>query len=52
MNCLIIAAGTGGRLREIGPTKPLVRAQGVPLLEHVIARARRAGATRSIPSGA
>ena len=46
MNCLIIAAGTGGRLREIGPTKPLVRAQGVPLLEHVIGRARRGGATR------
>lgn len=46
MNCLIIAAGTGGRLREIGPTKPLVRVGGVPLLEHVIARARRAGVER------
>ena len=46
MNCLIIAAGTGGRLREIGPTKPLVRVRGVPLLEHVIARARSAGAVR------
>jgi 1L-myo-inositol 1-phosphate cytidylyltransferase len=46
VNCLIIAAGTGGRLREIGPTKPLVRAQGVPLLEHVIGRARRAGVDR------
>ncbi|MGH8220699.1 MAG: NTP transferase domain-containing protein [Steroidobacteraceae bacterium] len=46
MNSLIIAAGTGGRLREIGPSKPLVRARGVPLLEHVIARARSAGIDR------
>ena len=46
MNCLIIAAGTGGRLRDIGPTKPLVRVGGVPLLEHVIARARSAGVDR------
>ena len=46
MNCLIIAAGTGGRLREIGPTKPLVPVRGVPLLEHVIARARSAGVAR------
>lgn len=46
MNCLIIAAGTGGRLREIGPTKPLVPVRGVPLLEHVIARARSAGVDR------
>jgi 1L-myo-inositol 1-phosphate cytidylyltransferase len=46
VNCLIIAAGTGGRLREVGPTKPLIRAQGVPLLEHVIRRARSAGIDR------
>jgi 1L-myo-inositol 1-phosphate cytidylyltransferase len=46
VNCLIIAAGTGGRLRELGPTKPLVRVGGVPLLEHVIARARSAGVDR------
>lgn len=46
VNCLIVAAGTGGRLRSIGPTKPLVRVQGVPLLEHVIARARSAGVER------
>ena len=46
MNALIVAAGTGGRLREVGPTKPLVRAQGVPLLEHVIGRARSAGIDR------
>lgn len=46
MNCLIIAAGTGGRLRDKGPSKPLVHVQGVPLLERVIARARSAGADR------
>jgi len=33
-------------LREIGPAKPLVRVGGVPLLEHVIARARTAGVDR------
>jgi 1L-myo-inositol 1-phosphate cytidylyltransferase len=46
MNCLIIAAGTGGRLRDKGPSKPLIHVQGVPLLERVIARARSAGAER------
>ena len=46
MNCLIIAAGTGGRLREKGPSKPLIPIGGVPLLERVIARARAAGAER------
>ncbi len=46
MNCLIIAAGTGGRLREKGPSKPLIQIKGTPLLERVIARARSAGATR------
>jgi len=46
MNCLIIAAGMGGRLREKGPSKPLVHIKGAPLLERVIARARGAGADR------
>lgn len=46
MNCLIIAAGTGGRLREKGPSKPLIPIGGVPLLERVIARARAAGVER------
>lgn len=46
MNCLIIAAGTGGRLREKGPSKPLVPVGGVALLERVIARARAAGVER------
>lgn len=46
MNCLIIAAGTGGRLRDKGPSKPLIPIRGVPLIERVIARARAAGADR------
>jgi len=46
MNCLIIAAGTGGRLREKGPSKPLIPIRGVPLLERVIMRARAAGVDR------
>jgi len=46
MNCLIVAAGMGGRLREKGPSKPLVPVQGVGLLERVITRARDAGIDR------
>ena len=46
MNCLIIAAGTGGRLREKGPSKPLIPVNGVRLLERVISRARGAGVER------
>jgi len=46
MNCLIVAAGMGGRLREKGPSKPLVQIQGVGLLERVITRARAAGVER------
>ncbi|MGH8325342.1 MAG: NTP transferase domain-containing protein, partial [Steroidobacteraceae bacterium] len=43
MKCLVVAAGLGARLREKGPSKPLIRIQGVPLIERVIARARSAG---------
>ena len=43
MNCLIVAAGQGTRLREKGESKPLIRIHGRPLIEHVIERARRAG---------
>jgi 1L-myo-inositol 1-phosphate cytidylyltransferase len=46
MNCLIVAAGMGGRLRAKGPSKPLVPIQGVGLLERVITRARDAGVER------
>lgn len=46
MNCLIVAAGMGGRLREKGPSKPLIPVNGVRLLERVISRARSAGVER------
>src|SRR5215472_5613644 len=46
MNCLIVAAGMGGRLREKGPSKPLIPINGVRLLERVITRARSAGVER------
>ena len=46
MNCLIVAAGMGGRLRERGQSKPLIPVNGVRLLERVIARARSAGVER------
>lgn len=43
MKCLIVAAGQGTRLREKGKLKPLIRINGVPLIERVIERARSAG---------
>ena len=46
MNCLIVAAGMGGRLRQRGQSKPLVPVNGVRLLERVITRARTAGVER------
>jgi 1L-myo-inositol 1-phosphate cytidylyltransferase len=46
MNCLILAAGLGTRLRGISESKPLTPIGGVPLIEHVIRRAAAGGATR------
>jgi 1L-myo-inositol 1-phosphate cytidylyltransferase len=46
VNCLIVAAGAGGRLRQRGQSKPLILVHGVPLLERVISRAREAGVKR------
>ena len=43
MKCLIVAAGQGVRLREKGGLKPLILLKEVPLIEHVIERARGAG---------
>lgn len=43
MNCLIIAAGMGTRLNEIGASKPLVPVSGIPLIERVVAAAHQAG---------
>jgi len=45
MQCLIIAAGQGSRLRSKAPSKPLVEITGRPLIEHVVRRARAGGAT-------
>ncbi|HLG89742.1 MAG TPA: NTP transferase domain-containing protein [Alphaproteobacteria bacterium] len=43
MQCVIVAAGQGTRLREKGESKPLIHIKGIPLIERVIDRARRAG---------
>ncbi len=48
MKCLIVAAGQGARLREHPELKPLVPIAGAPLVEHVIARALRAGASEFV----
>jgi 1L-myo-inositol 1-phosphate cytidylyltransferase len=48
MNCLILAAGLGTRLRGISESKPLTPVAGVPLIEHVIRRAALGGATRFV----
>ena len=44
MQCLIIAAGQGTRLRTVAPSKPLARVAGVPLIEHVVRSAAAGGA--------
>jgi len=46
VNCLIIAAGHGSRLRDLSPSKPLTPVAGVALIEHVISAAAVGGATR------
>jgi 1L-myo-inositol 1-phosphate cytidylyltransferase len=48
MKCLVLAAGFGSRLREISASKPLTPVAGVPLIEHVIARAVAAGASEFV----
>jgi choline kinase len=48
MNCLILAAGLGTRLRGLSDSKPLTPVAGVPLIEHVIRRAAAGGATRVV----
>lgn len=44
MKCLIVAAGQGARLRAKGELKPLIPIKGLPLIEHVMTRARSGGA--------
>jgi 1L-myo-inositol 1-phosphate cytidylyltransferase len=45
VQCLIIAAGQGTRLRSLAPSKPLAEIAGAPLLAHVIRAAKAGGAT-------
>jgi 1L-myo-inositol 1-phosphate cytidylyltransferase len=45
MQCLIIAAGQGTRLRSVAPSKPLAEVNGVALIEHVVRLAKAGGAT-------
>lgn len=44
MKCLIIAAGKGSRLRQLGDSKPLIPILGLPLIERVIRTAMESGA--------
>jgi 1L-myo-inositol 1-phosphate cytidylyltransferase len=44
MQCLIIAAGEGSRLRSLAQSKPLAEVKGVPLIERVIRAAAEGGA--------
>jgi choline kinase len=48
MDCLIIAAGYGSRLRAVSPSKPLTPVAGVPLIARVIRAAAEGGATRFV----
>lgn len=48
MNCVILAAGLGTRLRGVSGSKPLTLVRGKPLIEHVIRRAAQGGATRFV----
>ncbi|HEX5182769.1 MAG TPA: NTP transferase domain-containing protein [Allosphingosinicella sp.] len=45
MQCLIIAAGQGTRLRSLAPSKPLAEIRGVPLIGHIVRAAKAGGAT-------
>lgn len=45
MDCLIIAAGEGSRLRTLAESKPLAEVAGRPLIEHVVTAAAEGGAS-------
>lgn len=48
MNCVILAAGLGTRLRGVSNSKPLTPLAGAPLIEHVVRRAVAGGASRFV----
>jgi CDP-L-myo-inositol myo-inositolphosphotransferase len=43
VKCVILAAGNGARLREMGNSKPLISLLGVHLIERVILTAKKSG---------
>jgi 1L-myo-inositol 1-phosphate cytidylyltransferase len=45
VQCLIIAAGQGTRLRSLAPSKPLAEVNGIPLIGHVVRAAKAGGAS-------
>jgi 1L-myo-inositol 1-phosphate cytidylyltransferase len=45
MNCLIIAAGHGSRLRAVSESKPLTPVAGTPMIERIIRAAAAGGAS-------
>jgi 1L-myo-inositol 1-phosphate cytidylyltransferase len=45
MQCLILAAGQGTRLRSLAASKPLAEIDGRPLIAHVVRAAKAGGAT-------
>ncbi len=51
MKCVIVAAGQGIRLRDGVELKPLVKLAGVALIEHVMARGRKAGVDEFVVVG-
>jgi choline kinase len=48
MNCLILAAGLGTRLRGVSDSKPLTPLTGAPLIEHVVRRVAAGGVSRFV----
>lgn len=48
MECLIVAAGMGTRLKTFGEVKPLVEVRGKPLIEHAIKSAVAAGVEKFV----
>lgn len=48
MQAVILAAGMGSRIQDLGSPKPLVMLNGKPLIEHVMERLREAGVDRFV----
>jgi 1L-myo-inositol 1-phosphate cytidylyltransferase len=48
MQAVILAAGMGSRIRDLGSPKPLVVLNGKPLIEHVMERLKQAGVDRFV----